>query len=178
MKRVHYFKEQLLTAEVFQTEQDYNLNKRRLQNRQNLGVGVVSGLHVSTQTDGIHIFPGVAIDPLGREIIVTEPQIVPYPSGHDAVSLLISYTEKPTDPAPAAGEQTNGPEYTRVEEGIVLELTPSDTGNENAVVVARLRWINGEWKIVTRCWNPLFTIGCGLLFLAAVRCLRRAARNW
>jgi hypothetical protein len=72
VRRVNYFHGQLLTPEDLQAEQDYHREMRYLHNRL-LGHGVVHGLDV-TVGDGstVVVGPGLAIDPSGREIVVTD----------------------------------------------------------------------------------------------------------
>lgn len=71
-KRMNYYDGQPLTAESFQTEQNYFINKQRLINRLIHGSGVVCGLDISEEDNRFIISPGIAIDCKGREIIVTE----------------------------------------------------------------------------------------------------------
>jgi hypothetical protein len=71
--RNHYFYGKLLDAHHFEMEQVYFNRKRWLLNRLGLGYGVLCGLDVTPNGDGqVIISPGVAIDGLGREIIVPE----------------------------------------------------------------------------------------------------------
>ena len=82
-------------------------------NRLTVGFGVVCGLGVSVTDDGLVIAPGVAIDGLGREIIVPTPIRVADPSqltdecGKPAgtaketeVTLCLAYHECETEPVP------------------------------------------------------------------------------
>lgn len=72
-QRVHFFDGQLLTAGDFRDEQAYHLEKSRLHNRLFHGSGVVSGLKVG-EAGGTTVLvqSGVALDGLGREIMVSE----------------------------------------------------------------------------------------------------------
>jgi hypothetical protein len=72
VRRVNYFHGQLLTPEDLQAEQDYHRKMRYLHNRL-LGHGVVHGLDV-TVGDGstVVVTPGLAIDPCGREIVLSD----------------------------------------------------------------------------------------------------------
>jgi hypothetical protein len=113
--RNHYFYGKLLDAEHLELEQDYFVQARRLNNRLTLGSGVLCGLEVKTTADGgVRISPGVAVDGLGREIVVTDPILVedPWaltdacaePTGkrleHGPVLLCLAYHECAVDPAP------------------------------------------------------------------------------
>lgn len=71
-QRNNYFYGKLLDVPHFQMEQDYFNRKRWLLNRLGLGEGVLCGLNVAAKNGQVYISPGVAIDALGREIIVPE----------------------------------------------------------------------------------------------------------
>src|SRR3954449_13207635 len=74
--RNNYFYGKMLDVQHFTMEQRYFNQKRWLLNRLALGSGVVCGLQFILSADGrLALGPGVAIDPLGREIIV--PAAVP-----------------------------------------------------------------------------------------------------
>jgi len=82
----HFFYGMLLTDEVFQTEQRYLDGKRWLINRLALGEGVLAGLDFDIDDSGtkanpqrdkvpenlVRLFPGVAVDGYGREIVVPD----------------------------------------------------------------------------------------------------------
>lgn len=70
--RNRYFQGKLLDAWHFELEQTYFNRKRQLLNRVALGSGVMCGLHVAPTNDGksVVVGPGVALDALGREIVV------------------------------------------------------------------------------------------------------------
>ena len=72
--RNKYFYGKMLTERELTLEQCYMNRKRWLINRLGLGSGVLCGLEVELSEDGTRLLvhPGVAIDPLGREIIVPE----------------------------------------------------------------------------------------------------------
>jgi hypothetical protein len=112
--RNNYFYGKLMDAAHFTMEQAYFNGKRWLLNRLVTGSGVVCGLAVEPDaTDGgdrVVIQPGVAIDRLGREIIVPEARSVavrPLPE-HDEcnnpfdgrVWLCLTYHECLSEPAP------------------------------------------------------------------------------
>ncbi len=70
--RNRYFYGKLLSTENLELEQQYFNRKRWLLNRLALGAGVLRGLDVVATTDGtrLRVTTGVALDGLGREIIV------------------------------------------------------------------------------------------------------------
>jgi hypothetical protein len=69
-RRNHFFYGKRMDVQHFQLEQNYGKNKQWLLNRLTLGKGVLCGLKVSVDGDKLCVDPGVAIDGLGREIIV------------------------------------------------------------------------------------------------------------
>lgn len=73
-ERLNYVLGQVLGVKDFQQEQLYFLHKARLHNRSLHGYGTVWGLDVTTQGTSedleIQVDCGLAIDPLGREVLV------------------------------------------------------------------------------------------------------------
>lgn len=69
-RRNKYFYGKRMDVQHFQLEQDYGKHKQWLLNRLTLGKGVLCGLRVSISGGRVCVDPGVAIDGLGREIIV------------------------------------------------------------------------------------------------------------
>ncbi len=107
--RNRYFYGKLLDADHLDLEQRYFLDMGRLVNRLTLGAGVLCGLHVVVQDGKVLISPGVAIDGLGREIVVTEvvtvdPWALESEQGStvaaDSLVLLLCYLECDAEPAP------------------------------------------------------------------------------
>ena len=81
--RNHYFTGKLLTARDLLVEQRYMRDKMRLHHRVLHGWGVACGLRVIPHPHcpdlRIIVEPGVAIDPCGYEIVVTEPVEIDLP---------------------------------------------------------------------------------------------------
>lgn len=69
-RRNRFFYGKRMDVEQFQMEQDYGKRKQWLLNRLTLGKGVLCGLAVSADGNRVCVDPGVAIDGLGREIVV------------------------------------------------------------------------------------------------------------
>lgn len=69
-RRNNYFYGKRLDVPQFRMEQEYGKDKQWLINRLTLGKGVLCGLAVTNQQNTLSVAPGVAIDALGREIIV------------------------------------------------------------------------------------------------------------
>lgn len=70
----NYFYGKLLTVRDFKTEQEYVEMRQRMMNRLMMGYGVVTGLRsVMIDDQTLSVEPGIAIDTLGREIVVPFP---------------------------------------------------------------------------------------------------------
>lgn len=75
-ERNNYFKGKVMSAESFKAEQLYSNDKRRLINRFAGGFGIVCGLDaVAVAEDKISVEAGIAVDGLGREIVVPNPHV-------------------------------------------------------------------------------------------------------
>jgi hypothetical protein len=111
-RRPKYFSGQLLTADDFEAEQSYFLGRRRSDNRQLHGWGVVCGLGVTPSgRGGVVVEPGLAIDGLGREIVVPDPQEMPDPRqpvddrgepcgepvDSEVITICLAYAERSED---------------------------------------------------------------------------------
>lgn len=72
LRRNNYFFGKMMDLRNFEMEQSYFMERHRLISRLTLGEGVLCGLGVERTGDKLCIYPGVAIDGLGREIIVPE----------------------------------------------------------------------------------------------------------
>lgn len=69
-RRNHFFTGKMMGVAQFDREQRYEMGKRWLLNRTTLGAGILCGLEVRVDSNRISVTSGVAVDPLGREIIV------------------------------------------------------------------------------------------------------------
>lgn len=105
LRRVNYFTGRLLTAQDFQDEQDYDIERHRLHNRCLHGAGVVCGLEVMVDAahNRIQVSPGLALDCLGREILLPETSLVSRPALQSVLYLCIRYAERGVEPVPAPG---------------------------------------------------------------------------
>ncbi|MBM7868036.1 hypothetical protein GTO89_14805 [Heliobacterium gestii] len=130
-ERNRYFYGKLLTVRDFDSEQKYVNDKRRLINRLLFGAGVVAGLQVTPVDDqNLAIGAGVALDGLGREIIIPAPFTVKlsmvkgfsFDTYTKNLYLCLAYKETETEPVHTVGktaEQAGDSmdEYNRVVEG-------------------------------------------------------------
>jgi len=132
-ERNRYFYGKLLTVRDFVSEQTYVSDKRRLTNRLLFGSGVVAGLQVvAVDEKSISVETGVALDQLGREIVVPSPvtlklsMLEGFTNNEYAknVYLCIGYDEKGKEPvhsvAGASGRTEEVSEHNRIMEGYRL----------------------------------------------------------
>ena len=135
-ERNRYFYGKLLTVRDFEIEQRYFNDKRRMLNRLLVGPGLLAGLNVLSVDDKtILVEPGVALDYLGREIVVETPFIsrLSVIEGFDTISdqteayLNIRYDEVNKEAVHNVSANTQNEsgqsEFNRVAEGYQLCLT-------------------------------------------------------
>lgn len=154
LSRNRYFPGKQLVTRDMEAEQKYFNNKRRLQNRFLHGFGVVSGLTVTAveQADdtskkssvSVAIEPGMAIDGMGREIVVAE-QVFLHLSDMEEfylddglseyVYLMISYEEAEREPMHSVLDTAVAQDYyNRTEEGYRLSLSFTEPPYEKATM--------------------------------------------
>jgi len=141
-ERNNYFYGKLMTADDFQAEQEYFLNKRRLINRLVHGVGVLCGLKVMKQKESlIKITAGVAIDYNGREIVVPKDVKIDINEKltkrecEDDAYVWIKYDEYGVKPiAKVSSGNEDEACYSRIRESYqlgVLWVLTKDTANDD-----------------------------------------------
>lgn len=133
VKRLHYFDHQFLRADDFSDEQSYHVTLRRLHNQLLHSWGIADGLDVSFQggATSVTVASGVALDSLGREIVVPADQPVELASfpADKALYLTIAYDESDTDETVETGASGK----TRTTEGwkfAALQNQPGDPGQQ------------------------------------------------
>lgn len=135
-ERNRYFYGKLLTVRDFESEQKYFNDKRRLLNRLLYGSGVLSGMQVVAVDDKtISVEMGVAIDYIGRELVIPTPvtlklsMIEGFTNNEykKNVYLCIAYDEKGKEPVHSVGNSAirndEVSEYNRVLESYRLFIT-------------------------------------------------------
>ncbi|MGN1341306.1 MAG: hypothetical protein ACI4WS_13520 [Oscillospiraceae bacterium] len=133
LERNRYFYGKMLTARDFEIEQRYFNNKRRLINRTILGVGVVCGLGVYQNDDAsFSVETGMALDYLGREIVVSAPVIRKLQMVEGAASLeksdqaflCLSYAQEDREPVNSIGAaDSQSDQFNKIDEGFRLYLS-------------------------------------------------------
>ena len=162
-ERLNYVLGQVLGVKDFQQEQAYFLHKSRRHNRSLHGYGTIWGLDVTVETEDdaleIQVFPGLAVDPVGREICIetlqcarldrwlTEgdnlEQLREAAEGDRlSVYVVLCYCHCLTEPQPILGNpcRTDSGEdgviqYTRIRDDFELKLLmePPDQAEEDYV---------------------------------------------
>jgi hypothetical protein len=160
LKRNKYFTGKLMSAEDFQDEQEYFIEKLRLHNRLVHGYGVVTGLEVSISDDPpgrVRVEPGFAIDRQGNDVILTVAQLASFPERGKKACVVIEYAEHETDfvPGLSSSEEEDVLVATRVEEDVSLKLEVVQAGEEEAccetgIELARLKKRGGVWRVDKR----------------------------
>lgn len=141
--RNRYFNGKLLTKRDMQAEQEYHTGRLETLARHVLGEGVVCGLEtgVTADADGgvtVSIEPGLAIDHVGRPVVVAEPDEVSFSasdlsSDQDGTpdgefSLFIAFEGVETEEVPTPGTHDASREdceHNRVVESYTLAVAPS-----------------------------------------------------
>jgi len=139
VKRLNYFNTQFLQEADFQDEQAYHIRLRRAHNRAIYGWGIIEGLNITKKEDKeISIEAGVAIDLLGREIILIENATtnsydLSIFSANNVVFLTISYdNDTDENDRNQSGDTTK---FTRVTERPKLEATTTPPNEDGTVII-------------------------------------------
>ena len=149
-ERNQYYYGKLITQQDFISEQKYMNDKRRLINRFLHGVGVVSGLRVVKMDDrSFSLEAGLALDEVGREILVDKPlvlrldQLEGYQAlledgGTDIAYLLLTYQEEDVYPsrAMAGGNESGTQVYEKSRESYRLHLSADFRGEEAGTLIS------------------------------------------
>jgi hypothetical protein len=155
-RRVNFFEGMLLTAADLAVEQQYHQEMRHLHNRLH-GHGTVSGLEVDVARGRVRVSPGVGIDLLGREIVVTAPltiQLAPHRNARRWVrDVVLMWGEIPD--GTVAGPD-GAVEFTRWVEQPELVLVARGKAAPEGLVLARLTRTHGAAVVVdTSVRRPL-----------------------
>jgi len=149
VKRVNYFYGKLLTVDEFRAEQQYWLDTHRRHNRLLHGWGIVTGLAVAMSArNAVTVEPGLALDPLGREVNLTVPISVPVKAGRSPRLVVVSYCEREADPVLWAGDDA---QPSRIEEG--ASVTLAGRAAADSVAIGRITYGARGWRI-DRTFRP------------------------
>lgn len=113
LRRVSPFKGLMIDADVWRDAHEYHRDQIRLHHLALHGWGVIQGLEASLadEENAILISPGVAIDPGGTFIVVSQPYVHRLAmQGPRTILLLLQASEVPTGPnQPVAGDGRGQP---------------------------------------------------------------------
>lgn len=133
LERNRYFYGKMLTARDFEIEQRYFNNKRRLINRTTIGAGVICGLGVYQNDDtSFSVETGLALDYVGREIVVAAPVIrkLSMVDGAESLAqseqafLCLQYAQTDREPVNSIGAADNQSEqFNKIDESFRLYIS-------------------------------------------------------
>ena len=132
--RVNYFERQFLRSQDFRDEQAYHIAMRRRHNVAHHSWGIVRGLELIANDEGLFIQPGLAIDGYGRELLLAERRrLVPTvfeDVGGDLVDVYLTYGRVESDPPPAGYVECDpdggGANFYRSQERVNVRLLRAD----------------------------------------------------
>jgi hypothetical protein len=130
-ERVNFVHGQLLTADDLRAEQDYHRAMRYLHNRVLHGPGVAEGFAVEADAGGLVVGPGLAIDPLGRELVLTAPERLGLPPEAAVQEQTVWHLVAEWEEVSARPAADRGPTASRWVERCALSLSsavPDDSG--------------------------------------------------
>lgn len=145
-QRSQYCDGMRLTAADLQNQQEYDQKKRELLLQNLFGSGIVRGLFVENlpQRNELLVQPGLAVDPLGRMLYLSEPVRIPYirlfhqmPTYGDRWLLCIGYAERPCGEGRMfrIEDGTHLAVENRVEEGVRFVASMQPEEDEVAIAV-------------------------------------------
>lgn len=153
--RVNPFRGLLVDETTWADAHDYHRNQMRFHLLALHGVGIVQGLDVTASQPPdmkVTVKPGLAIDPEGRLILLTEPQVVTVPA-QDSITtafIVLEYLEKPTHQQNVTEGGT--PQHARILED--CQVRASLEASPSGVELARISLEPRSRQIRTAA-NPL-----------------------
>ena len=136
MRRIEPTDGMAVTAQVWQEAHTYHRRQQEMHDVLRHGPAILAGLGVIASDppdSSIYVLPGVAVDPLGRTIVVTEPVAFDLGGAHGLVHLLLIYEESPPT---AEGTDGDGPLYIQSQFGVEVAATLADS---QGMELARVR---------------------------------------
>jgi|SRR6185436_13586475 len=157
LTRPRFFFGKLLTAEDFAQEQQYVLDKLKRHNRSLHGLGIVSGLKVTTKSGKIAIDPGLALDCQGNEIVIGTIQLISPPATAEpgAAYVNIRYAEEQIGPVTIDGEAN----ASTIKESFEIHIENDNCNRGHRHV--RARWL-----------------ACGVLHSLTIAKLKHSSQGW
>jgi hypothetical protein len=132
-----------VTAQVWKEAHDYHRKQQQFHSMLSHGPGIVAGMRViaSDPPDStVYVLPGLAVDSLGRTIVLREPVAYDIGAAHGLLYLLVSFEE--SHPTPE-GLEEDGPVYVHTQFGFeavaTLPTGPAEQRSRVGVELARIR---------------------------------------
>ena len=168
VKRLHYFDHQFLRADDFTDEQSYHVTMRRLHNQLLHSWGIAAGLEVTFQggATSVTVGAGVAIDGLGREIVLPADQLVELVSfpADQRIYVTVSYAEQDTDESAETG--ASGDTRTTEQPKFASLLNAPNDASQQIVLAVVSRTGTEVTAVDTSARRPAGTAGGSLDVLA------------
>lgn len=157
-----------MTAEDLSLEQEYFREKLKRHNRYLHGFGVVFGLNVSRRPSEVIISSGLALDCVGNELVVPEPTKLalpnPQPLG-ETIFISLEFVEREVDPTPGNSSLTFNSRIEEIASTVFVKQNANSghrhikgrwmaCGQTHGLVIARLRFSSGQWRIDRRYRRP------------------------
>jgi hypothetical protein len=95
-KRIRAIDGMAVTADVWEEAHDYHRQISRLHTLLHHGTGIVTGLDVIASDpadNSVYVLPGLAVDPLGQTIVLTEPRAYDIGNAEGRLYLVLAYNE-------------------------------------------------------------------------------------
>lgn len=165
LNRNNFFTGRLLTAEDLSLEQEYFREKLKRHNRNLHGFGVVFGLDVSRRASEVIISSGLALDCVGNELVVPEPTKLTLPDRGETIFISLEFVEREVDPTPGNSSLTVNSRIEEIASAVFVKQNANSghrhikgrwmaCGLTHGLVIARLRFSSGQWRIDRRYRRP------------------------
>ena len=138
LKRVNAFQGLMIDADVWRDAHEYHRSQLRLHQLALHGWGIAHGLEVTLGQDenSLVVSPGVAVDPQGNFIVVTDPYLHRLDARRPGpIYLVLQYSEVPSGPMQPPNDAYGQP--TRIVEAYRIHQR-DDTATEPRLELCRL----------------------------------------
>lgn len=154
-KRINPFRGLVIDVPTWTDAHDYHRGQQRLHAAAMHQYGVVAGLEVfawNPPDNSVVIYPGIAVDPEGNTVVVSEPQrFYVRTEERGTAYVVLEYREIPQDMTQSMGEEKAEPVYI-LEAYRIVEQRSSPEGPQ--IELARVA-VSGEKPAITDAANTL-----------------------
>lgn len=137
--RVRYFEHQFLRTKDFETEQAYHIDMRRRHNIAQHYWGIVQGLELGVDADGLFVQAGMAVDGYGRELVLAMRRALSTDEfsakARDDLDVWLVYARRGSDRAPQgynSCDERARAQYYRWQEEPQLRISKPEPGGTRA----------------------------------------------